>query len=138
MSFCSRAAELKVVIDIGTVCSLSERFCAVTTTSCNPPPCDVGCSSATAAPEAASHTLAIHTIRGSLTLMASPLPAALVAPRCGSGPAAPHRLCLPITAVRSGRRSGLVGFQRREQLVERVLKALAEFRADLALDAAVG
>src|ERR1700677_3356856 len=33
MSFCSNATLPKVVIDIGTFCSLSERFCAVTVIS---------------------------------------------------------------------------------------------------------
>src|SRR5213082_3300468 len=94
IDFCSSAALEKVVIDIGTVCSLSERFCAVTITSSSPPACDVGSAAAFAAAAVASHTPAINTIRGSCMLMASPSLAALVAACHGYRPAATHRLCL--------------------------------------------
>src|SRR2546421_5042349 len=94
IDFCSSAALEKVVIDIGTLCSLSERFCAVTITSSSPPACDVGSAAAFAAPAAASHTPAISIFRGSRMLMASPPLAALVAARHGYRPAATHRLSL--------------------------------------------
>src|SRR5690242_12177956 len=35
IAFCCKAAEPNVVIDMGTVCSFSERFSAVTMTSCS-------------------------------------------------------------------------------------------------------